>query len=109
VLTFFIVTLSLALVAVSLFSILVIVMQKSPDGGGFGSSLGSGAMESIFGGDAADLLVRTTTKAAVAFLVISMLLSMCCVRRAANGDGDRKIHLPEQHTTVKAPPESRGK
>jgi protein translocase SecG subunit len=100
VLVFFAVLLSLALVAVSLFSILVVLMQKSPEGGGFGSSLGGGAMESIFGGDAGDVLVRTTAKATIAFLALSMLLSMCYVHQAGKVNESNAIRLPERSSTA---------
>ena len=95
-LTFFIVVLSVALVPVSIFAILLVLMQKSPEGGGFGSSLGGSAMESVFGGDAGDVLVRTTAKVIAIFFALALLLSLCYVHRAKVSGQRATVHLPEQ-------------
>jgi protein translocase SecG subunit len=100
VLTFFTVILSVALILVGLFAILLVLMQKSPEGGGFGSSLGGSAMESVFGGDAGDVLVRTTAKVVAIFFVMALLLSLCYVHRAKMRDRRSSVRLPEQIVAV---------
>jgi protein translocase SecG subunit len=94
VFTFLIVLLSIALLGVSAFAVLLILMQRSPEGGGFGSALGGGAVESIFGGDAGDVLIRGTAKAIGAFFLLSFLLSLCYVHNIRSAHPS--YHLPSQ-------------
>jgi preprotein translocase subunit SecG len=68
------------------FIVLVILMQKPNANGGMGSALGGGVAEQAFGGDAANVLTRTTVISIVAFFVISFLLYM----------GNLAISNPEQ-------------
>ncbi|MDR0678665.1 MAG: preprotein translocase subunit SecG [Puniceicoccales bacterium] len=95
--TFFIVLLSIALLGVSAFAVLLVLMQRSPEGGGFGSALGSGAVESVFGGDAGDVLIRGTAKAIGTFFLLSLLLSLCYVHRPRSARSS--YHLPTQLAT----------
>jgi protein translocase SecG subunit len=99
---FFLITLSVLLVAVSAFAILIVLMQRSSEGGGFGSSLGGNAMESVFGGEAGGVLVRTTVKTIVAFFLLALLLSMTHIHRSRHGQraGSHLPDLPESTASI---------
>lgn len=79
--TFLLVLLSIALVLISLFGILVVLMQRPSESSGFGSSLGASAMDSAFGGEASSVLVRATVKCIVLFFIVSMALSLVYIAR----------------------------
>ncbi|MDR2664127.1 MAG: preprotein translocase subunit SecG [Puniceicoccales bacterium] len=99
-LTFLIVLISIALLGVSAFAILLVLMQRSPEGGGFGSALGGSAMESVFGGDAGDVLVRSTGKVIGVFFLLSFFLSLCYVHRTRNSSQPYQLPL---HLTAPSP------
>src|SRR3954469_6737916 len=61
------------LILVSLFLILVVLAQKSKDGG-MGAALGGGAAEAAFGADTSNVLSKSTIYAAVLFFVLSFTL-----------------------------------
>lgn len=64
------------LVLVSLFMVLVILMQRPSANAGMGSALGGGLSESTFGAESANVLSRWTIYCAVAFFVISLGLGL---------------------------------
>lgn len=59
------------LILISLFMMLVILMQRSKSDGGLGSALGGGMAESTFGADTNTVLFNATRNAAIAFFVLS--------------------------------------
>ncbi|MEZ5277373.1 MAG: preprotein translocase subunit SecG [Opitutaceae bacterium] len=59
------------LIIVSLFMMLVILMQRSKSDGGLGASLGGGMAESTFGAETNTVLFNATRNAAIAFFVLS--------------------------------------
>src|SRR3954462_15061568 len=61
------------LILVSLFLILVVLMQKSKDGG-MGAALGGGAAEAAFGADTSNVLSKSTIYAAILFFVLAFAL-----------------------------------
>src|SRR3954468_23434288 len=61
------------LILVSLFLILVVLMQKSKDGG-MGAALGGGAAEAAFGADTSNVLSKSTIYAAVIFFILAFVL-----------------------------------
>src|SRR3954471_3793611 len=61
------------LILVSLFLILVVLMQKSKDGG-MGAALGGGAAEAAFGADTSNVLSKSTIYAAIIFFVLAFTL-----------------------------------
>src|SRR3954469_8271626 len=61
------------LILVSLFLILVVLMQKSKDGG-MGAALGGGAAEAAFGADTSNVLSKSTIYAAILFFVLAFVL-----------------------------------
>lgn len=67
-----------ALILISLFLILVVLMQKSKDGG-MGAAMGGGVAEAAFGADTGNVLSKSTINAAIAFFVISFGLYLAQV------------------------------
>ncbi len=65
--------LTFLLIVVSLFIVLVVLAQKSKDGG-MGSALGGGAVEATFGHEASNVLTRSTIYAAIIFFVLTFAL-----------------------------------
>jgi preprotein translocase subunit SecG len=59
------------LIIISLFMMLVILMQRSKSDGGLGASLGGGMAESTFGAETNTVLFNATRNAAIAFFVLS--------------------------------------
>ena len=62
------------LLLLSAFVVLIILMQKPSANAGMGSALGGGAAEQAFGGDAANVLTRTTVYTIIGFFVLAFLL-----------------------------------
>lgn len=77
--SFLISVLSVGLVIVSLFALLIILMQRPSDSSGFGSTLGGSAVESAFGGEAGAVLTRATVRLIALFFLFSLLLSLCYI------------------------------
>ncbi len=65
--------LTVILIFVSLFLILVVLAQKSKDGG-MGAALGGGAAEAAFGAETNNVLSKSTIYAAVIFFVLAFSL-----------------------------------
>lgn len=65
--------LTVVLIFVSLFLILVVLAQKSKDGG-MGTALGGGAAEAAFGAETNNVLSKSTIYAAVVFFVLAFAL-----------------------------------
>jgi preprotein translocase subunit SecG len=64
---------TLLLILVALFLVLVVLAQKTKDGG-MGAALGGGATESAFGHETGNVLTNATIYAAVLFFVLSFVL-----------------------------------
>ncbi len=77
------------LVPLSVFLILVVLMQKAKSDGGMGAALGGGMAESAFGADTNNV-VKATQTAAIAFFVITFALYLGHIyqRSASAGAGD---------------------
>ena len=61
------------LVVVSIFLVLLVLMQKAKSDAGV-AAMGGGGMESAFGAEAGNVLSGATIKAAIAFFVLSFAL-----------------------------------
>ena len=66
--------LTLALVLVSLFLVLVVLMQKAKSDGGVGAAMGGGMAEATFGAETGNVLSKATIRAAVLFFILSISL-----------------------------------
>jgi preprotein translocase subunit SecG len=65
--------LTVVLIFVSIFLVLIVLAQKSKDGG-MGAALGGGAAEAAFGADTSNVLTKSTIYAAILFFVLSFVL-----------------------------------
>lgn len=65
--------LTFVLILLSLFIVLVVLAQKSKDGG-VGAALGGGAAEAAFGAETGNVLSRATINASIAFFILSFAL-----------------------------------
>jgi preprotein translocase subunit SecG len=98
------------LILVSIFLVLVVLMQKAKSDGGV-AAMGGGAAESAFGAETGNILTGATIKAAIAFFVISFGLYLAHVYQSKQGAGNAgelpKITAPAttapQATTPAAP------
>ncbi|PJZ70209.1 preprotein translocase subunit SecG [Leptospira perolatii] len=66
-------TILVLFIFVSLFLILLVLIQTGK--GGMGGVLGGGASQSVFGSSTADVLTKATRVTAVLFLALSLILS----------------------------------
>lgn len=62
------------LVLVSLFLIIIVLMQKASSDAGMGSAMGGGMSEATFGAQSSSVLTKGTINGAIAFFVLSIIL-----------------------------------
>ncbi|MBI2515429.1 MAG: preprotein translocase subunit SecG [Opitutae bacterium] len=86
-----------ALILVSLFLVLVVLMQKAKSDGGV-AAMGGGMAESTFGAETGNVLSKATINAAIAFFVLSFGLYLAHIYQSKHREGaDAKL------PTVSAP------
>lgn len=93
------------LIFVSLFLILVVLAQKSKDGG-MGAALGGGAAEAAFGADTSNVLSRATRWATIAFFVLAFMLYLGRIyerKHARDAAGNALPTIAAPATTAPAP------
>jgi len=90
--------LTFILILVSVFLVLIVLMQKSKDGG-IGSALGGGAAEAAFGADTNNVLVQATKYSAILFFVLAFLLYLGRIYERKSEKGAAGGALP----TIAAP------
>ena len=76
--------LTFVLILVSIFLVLVVLMQKSKDGG-MGAALGGGAAEAAFGADTSNVLTQATKYSAILFFVLAFTLYLGRLYERAHG------------------------
>lgn len=86
---------SVILVLISLFVMLIILMQRPSANSGMGSSLGGGIAESAFGGESVNVLTRWTIYCIVGFFVIAFGLYLFYMGRFGANVGEVGAGLPE--------------
>jgi len=98
--------LTFVLLLVSGFLILVVLMQKSKDGG-MGSALGGGMTESAFGAETGNVLFNATRNATIAFFVLAFGLYLCHIyqRKHMGSPGDALPNIPVPAAMAPAPVE----
>jgi len=98
--------LTFVLVLVSIFLILIVLAQKSKDGG-VGAALGGGMTESAFGAETGNVLSRATRNATIAFFILAFALYLAhnYQRKQSNDNGDKlpTIGAPAVSKSVPAP------
>lgn len=89
--------LTFVLILLSLFIVLVVLAQKSKDGG-VGAALGGGAAEAAFGAETGNVLSRATINASIAFFILSFALYLGHIyqrkQAAATGGSLPNITVP---------------
>jgi preprotein translocase subunit SecG len=85
--------LTFILILVSIFLVLVVLMQKSKDGG-MGAALGGGAAEAAFGADTSNVLSKSTIYAAVLFFVLAFVLYLGRIYERTNANTAAGSALP---------------
>lgn len=91
------------LILVSLFLILVVLAQKSKDGG-MGAALGGGAAEAAFGADTSNVLSKSTIYAAVVFFVMAFALYLGRIHDFKHPAGGSGAALPNIAAPAALPP-----
>jgi len=113
--TFFIILLTIALILTSLFGVLIILMQRPSEDAGMGAALGGGAVTSIFGGEAGNILHRWTIMSTILFFVLSLVLSLLYMAREGKKTAVMKLIaapeslapvVPEQEAAAEGGPET---
>jgi preprotein translocase subunit SecG len=80
--------LTLALLLISAFVILLVLMQKNSQSGGMGSALGGGLAESAFGSETSNILNKVTIYTSIAFFVIALGLYLLYQKTASDAQLD---------------------
>lgn len=96
---------SVILVLISLFVMLIILMQRPSANAGMGSSLGGGIAESAFGGESVNVLTRWTIYCIVAFFIIAFGLYLFYMSRFDANVAEVGAGLPEIMTEAPLPPQ----
>lgn len=99
--------LTFVLILISLFMVLVILMQRANTNAGMGSAFGGGVAESAFGTETTNVLVRATKWSAAAFFVIALVLFLLYLGRASQemkAAGDQLPDIPVVQETVPEQP-----
>lgn len=87
--------LTFVLILISLFLVLVILMQRADPSGGMGSAFGGGVADSAFGTETTNVLAKATKWAALAFFLISLTLYLLFISRASEQAESAEDVLPD--------------
>lgn len=85
--------LTVILIFISLFIVLVVLAQKSKDGG-MGATLGGGAAEAAFGADTGNVLSKSTIYASIVFFVLAFGLYLGRIYERKHVNAARGSALP---------------
>lgn len=96
---FFIGLFSIVLILLSLFVVLIVLMQRPSANAGMGSSLGGGIAESAFGGESGNVLTRFTVYCTIGFFIIAFGLYLVHMGRLGANVADTGTGLPEINIT----------
>jgi preprotein translocase subunit SecG len=91
-----IVVLTVLLVFVSVFLMLVVLVQKPRADSGLGTAMGGGMAEAAFGAETGNVLTRSTIYSAVAFFVLAFVLYLAQIHvsKSASKHEDRLPAAP---------------
>ena len=76
-----------ALIVLSLFIILVVLMQRPSSNAGMGSTLGGGAAEQAFGSETGNILTKATVWSTIIFFVLCFGLYLGTLKKSITEDG----------------------
>jgi preprotein translocase subunit SecG len=94
--------LTFVLILVSLFIVLVVLAQKSKDGG-MGAALGGGAAEAAFGAETGNVLSKSTIYASVLFFVLAFALYLGRIYESKHATAAAGSALPTITVPAAAP------
>jgi preprotein translocase subunit SecG len=83
--------LTFVLILVSIFMVLVVLMQRANTNSGMGSAFGGGVTESAFGADTTNVLVKATKWSASVFFAISLVLYLLYMAKTRPASGDDAV------------------
>ncbi len=78
------------LILVSLFMMLVVLMQRANTNAGMGAAFGGGVADSAFGADTTNVLTRATKWSAVAFFVLSAALYLTYIAQSSSAAAEEE-------------------
>lgn len=87
--------LTFVLILISLFMVLVILMQRGSSNAGMGSAFGGGAAESAFGAETTNVLTKATKWSAVSFFVIALALYLLYMSRESVPAEAGELDVPD--------------
>lgn len=85
--------LTFVLIIVSLFMVLVILMQRPNTNAGMGAAFGGGMTESAFGAETSNILTKATRYSAIAFFVLCLSLYLLHIGKVSKTE-DGQFFLP---------------
>lgn len=91
--------LTFVLILVSIFLVLIVLMQKAKNDGGMGAAMGGGMAEATFGADTSNVLSKTTINLAIAFFVLTFGLYLGRIYQRTQANAAAGAALP----TIAAP------
>jgi preprotein translocase subunit SecG len=95
--------LTVVLILVSLFLVLVVLMQKAKSDGAV-SAMGGSTMESTFGAESNNVLFNATRNGAIVFFVLSLALYLLHIRQAKHQtEADASLPKVVAPATLPAP------
>lgn len=83
------------LIFVSLFTILVVLMQRGSTQAGMSAAMGGGPADQAFGAETNTVLTKTTQTATIIFFVMAFMLYLGFKSRVGRSAGDAEVALPE--------------
>lgn len=101
--SFVIALLYILLVPLSIFLVLVVLMQKSKSDGGLGAALGGGASEAAFGPDTSNVLATITRNGTIAFFIICFGLYLAQIARHSDKAAGEALPVIAPEAEVVAP------
>ena len=87
-----------ALVLLSFFIVLIVLMQRPSANAGMGSSLGGGAAEQAFGAETGNILTRATIWATIGFFLIAFTLYLGTQKQINSKEDAQNEVIPEDTT-----------
>lgn len=90
----FITLFTFILILVSLFMVLVVLMQRANTNAGMGAAFGGGVADSAFGADTTNVLTRATKWSAVAYFLIASALYLMYIAQGSTAAVEDEA-LPE--------------